>query len=833
MSALEEDDAYLFVAVCSALARHPNSLYQILLKLTPIASSEQLPFTTPTNLLRLLLTYTSAISTPIEDVAKVASLLTIQPESAKINLEILDLLADVEDLLNWITGEYNVSLDEPQGAIVQTARDIVVLAASKLKNLGFKKSENGQETLFLFVKAKTLELSLYYTDVLSFQPLFEVLRGSESFESWYNGVVVPYSYYWQNYGSLSDTTQEFLGLDSYWDQFDILIAPLSENETYSEKMTPQKYLTNVILPFAVYNQNNLQLLTTWMYNKHPPRKPLQEFQLWDECIRTILDFENYKGEKFPLDAYSEVIRNYIASVLYFGLYREDETSTVEQTTIYDEILDTTSAIIAILGHSSSTYPQMVSGIDIEQLPNYERFSDFVTDSNNPLAAIFNFPISDGLAVLHACISTCCELFPISQLTIKEFLKLKFSSKVDTGARQKAASQILAQLSESNLTKLLSSLDTFSATFAASEVEDQREINQLVIERLLNANLLDHVLQYYQSKQGDLKMSPVTLYELTLRKFWDLFENASGIDEKIGKLKLAHQCLQILDALSAEGGLSAEQTREIIRIKHLLNAMLKLKNFRLTLVRNHPVTPSQIVAALKAQVADTTYSPIALISTVLEQNPKSYFAFEKLYKIASDLAIYLEIEITEDYLPKVQSACIESALVDGNFDFAYKHSKNLFEYYLANNHGEKLNEFWLTFYQVGKFILPEWLNDYDEKVERDKISVLLKQREILSLTLKLAKPLTSTVDNSRLVLSQLRHIGREINAWYAEDGSRRGETVQRAAKLTHVQLQENINGLLSDAAQTAAQQKNQASQKISKMLVSGLGWAIGAQTEDLQ
>lgn len=831
MSAIQEEDSVLFVAACMALTRHPRDVLAILSKLAPVSKSGRLPCTTTTNLLRLLLSYVSAVSAPIGDIAAVSREIC-DTSAVPSDLDPNDLLADVQDLLSWIMTEYDVVLDEPQGAILQTAQDIVDSLMKSAEKLGFtvSASDNSADLLFSFIRAKTIELSSYYCDISTFQPFFDILKGNAHFESWYNGVVMPYQYYWQNYASLSESSNDssatFLGMLSYWDQFDVLITPLQEELTFTDKLTTERYLANVILPFAVFHENNLLSLTNWMYYKHQSRKPTADFQLWDKSIRTVLGYVNYRGERFPESAYRGIFLDYLASCVYFGIYREDEVTPMEQTQVYDQILATIDTILSTLDIEGSP-AEKTAKIDFENLPTYGLFADFRNSPENPFSFLFE-SLTD-LHTLRQCIATCCELYPVSRLTMRKYLEMKASPKVAYGARQKGVVQILSQLSECNYSKVLASIDMFANAFVGDDTNERKEIDQLVIERLLNVNLLAYVPDFYRAKQGDFKMSPSTVFDLTLHKFWDLFDNASSLDDRIGKLKLADECVGIMNVLSEEG-LDADRKDVVIRIRHLLNALKRLKNFRFVIERNQPVTPHQVVVKLKSA---STYSPITLVSSVLEQNPKAYFAFEKLYKIASDLAIYLQLDITEDYLPRVQSACIESSLVDGNFDFAYKQSKDLFQYYTAKDQGEKLNQFWLTFYQVGKFILTDWLNDYDEQTEKKKIATLLKQREILSLTLKLAKPSTSTVDNSRLIISQLRHINQEINVWFAEDDSRRGENVQRAAKSTHAQLQENINGLLNEAALTAANSKNQASQKLSKMLVSGLGWALGAEKSDLQ
>lgn len=835
-SALEEEDSVLFVATCTALTRHPQQLLPILSKLVPVSKSKSLPFTTSANLLRLLLSYVSAVAAPIEDIATIALDLS-EDSSLAEQLDVLDLLADVQDLVAWITREYDVNLTEPQGAIVQTAQDLVHSLASKAEKLGFAHTENPKKTLLSFVQAKTRELSNYYSDIQTYLPLFELLKGDNQFESWYHGVVLPYLYYWQNYASLNDdqlSSDNFFSAKSYWDQFDILIAPLGQQDTsFADKLSPQRYLSQVILPFAVFHGNNLQSLTTWLFIKQSLRSTLSKFSLWAQSIETVLDFADYKGQKFPEHAYLSILKDYVAACIYFGVYSEEEITSLEQSNIYDQILGTVNLIIFKLGVEDTKSVSPTKEINFDNLSKFESFADFLNAKETPFTYLIEAPLPQSLVSLRECVSTCGELSPVSQLSMKEYFRLKSLPSLDFSVKQNAVANILTKLTDYNYPQLLKAIDLFSQTFAADEIEHQREIDQLIVERLLHVNLIPNVIEFYQNRNDELKMSNSTVFDLTIRKFWDLFENATSLDERIGKLRLAYQCMELMNTLSIEGGLSEQQRQEAVRIKHLLNALMKLKNFKFVVEKNQPVTPHQVVSKLKAQSVESTYSPIVLISSVLEQNPKAYYAFEKLYKIASDLAIFLELEVTIDYLPKVQSACIESSLVDGNFDFAYKQSKDLFDYYTGNGLGEKLNEYWLTFYQVGKFILADWLNDYDDKVEKSKISTLMKQREILSLTLKLAKPSTSTVDNSRLIISQLRHINREINVWFSDNESRRGEHVQRAAKSTHVQLQENINGLLNEAAHTAAQSKNQASQKISNLLASGLGWAIGAQRSDLQ
>ena len=90
-----------------------------------------------------------------------------------------------------------------------------------------------------------------------------------------------------------------------------------------------------------------------------------------------------------------------------------------------------------------------------------------------------------------------------------------------------------------------------------------------------------------------------------------------------------------------------------------------------------------------------------------------------------------------------------------------------------------------------------------------------------------KPSNLTVDNSRLIIGQLRHVNQEIHRWYTEDSARYTETTQRAVESTRNQIQSNIKNLVGDASLSRAQ----AGEKLSNLLVSGIGWAIGANRQE--
>lgn len=823
--ALDEVDARLFTVACKMFAQFPGEIDKVFAKLVPIISTQQLKYNSATSYLRVLLFYVSPIATSIETVSDVASALAKGNKEDALSL--LDLIEDTEDLLIWLSKEYNIESDDSEGAVLQTADDLMVNLAVRAKSAGFftGPDDGSNECLFAFVQAKVAELSRYHADISEFSPLYATLSGYLPFDEWYNGVIRPYTYYWDNYASLrqdSCLASQFLSLETYWDHFEYLVVPLETHDSsFGDKLSASKYLSNVILPFAAFHKNNLGPLLKWMYGKDVNDISLQ-FKSWSECLETISGFSNFKGTYFELDAYLPHIQYFIASCYMFGLHRESESEDL--TKIYGQINETVNSLILSLRCQQASPLAFSTTADFEGLPHFNNTEEFVNYSANPLRYLFDGSVENSLVTLRQVISTCCQLYTINEMTILKYLTIKGSENFGFDSKLREVSKVLAKLDDSNYRKLLDSVSTLTAVFPGNDNSQTTEIDQLIVERLLNVGLFQRITDFYQSSPSDKRLLANVMFDLIYRKFWDLIDNSTNLDDRIGKLKSATQSIEIIDLISLEDSLSAENRSTVIKLKHLLKAFHNLKNFKLVLEKLKPITPKQILQKLTRASSDNDFSPISLIGVVLEQNQKSYLASERLYKIVNDLAIYLELDPSDLFLAKVKSACIESALVDNNFDFAYKQSKELFSYYSSGKKPEQLNEFWLTFYQVGKYVSPEWFNEYESSVDTKKIEILTKQRELLAYTLKLTKPTSSTVSNTKLIIRQLRHVNQEINSWYAESDTHRAETFRDSGKNAQTQIQENISGLLNDATHST----NQAGEKLSNLLVSGLGWAIGAK-----
>ncbi|KAM9927288.1 hypothetical protein OXX59_002647 [Metschnikowia pulcherrima] len=818
-------DSRLLVQVAHAIVSYPEDVSRVITPLLSISKNPKVIFTTSQNLLRLLLIHTSPIAVSSAEVARLSSALVHAEPDPELSES--DLIEDLENLSIWLSKEFQIVSADPEEALVQTARDLSVSLATKANSLSFNidHSADPKALLFAFAEAKCLQLGSFFDNVTELAESFDDLAKYGPFEAWYHGLILPYNYYYQNYASLGDSAapqQQYLALKDYEKQFSYLIRPLkSYNESLVSKLSPRAYFSHVILPLASYNQNNLGPISVWMFEQHSGCTNITEFQLWDELLRTILSFHNHRGNKFTKTDYEGLIRHFIFACLYFGLYKSEKSSSFAQANIQIQIRDTLQYLVEMIGE-----PDFQPTFDLGTLefPEYESLVHFATEPPSHVKQITDMSLEKSINIVLQIYSTCCALHSMNDLTVKKYFELKSQSTSHPHWFHKEVMKIFSRAGPQNFDQTLSALSVFSDSFLSQSSETVSQLDQLVFDNLLQHEHFDQAVSYLNELTSERKMSTQTAYEAVSRKFWDLFENASNLDDRIGKLKLATNCLDLLDTISKESTLTKEHRMSVVKIKHLLKALHSLKNFKLVLVRNQPVTPKQILDRVTSAGSEEKYPQFTIISSVLEQNPKSYLAHERLYKIVNDLAIYADLDLSVVSFPRIQSACVESALIDGNFDFAYKQTKALITYYVDTQNTETFNDVWLMFYQVGKYISSDWFGEYDAEVQEEKIRVLIRQREILSLAIKHSKPNAFTTDNSRLLIGQFRHVNSEIKKWHEEAELHRSEEVQDAVQSTQQQIQENITGILNEASHS----QKQASEKISNLFVSGLGWAIGAK-----
>lgn len=753
----ELNDAKVFLAVLYALSDPNTSMSSLSEVISVVASAirhhQALKLTTQINILSLLIHKVSPLLISVDSVIELSRELLFSTSN--------DLGEDLEEVVNWILSKTELA-DDPifsvDDVVLKSAHDLFVNNQYENQKYGFIPNSR-EEVLHQFSRAKLIYVSHYFSDINQFQLLLALC--DPFFERY---LVRPYIHYWSNYGSLYEHSARFYDFVACDNKFDMLIEPATRG-----KVLVSSWIENVILPIIRYSNDDFAPLQSWIFDEE--RGSLSSrHELWKQTLHVV-------ANQFELSEIKSLVQQYLAACYYYTITDHDSGS-IETTKIYDQISETVEFLLRRYG----TGEVIKRNIEVTEFKSIQQlfegeFAELVA------------PNLDAITTLNHIIQVCEKLYPINKLTVADYLKLKSSS--DLSHKEKEVISLMNGLNDSNYKQLLSSVRLFNTNF----IEDDSPINRLIVERFLFFDLFDIVSDFHNNHEFEL--DDEIFFELLIKKFWDSFNQATNLNEKIGKLHHAHQCIQLIDSLEV----SEVNKHTVIKIKHLFKAMSQLRNFKLVVNRN-ALTPPDL----------QKYSPIQVVSFVLEQNPKSYLAFEKLYRILIDLQIFLDEVDDANYLSRVHSACIEAALIDGNFDFAYNHSIELFD------HGVDLNEIWLTFYQVGKYVSPEW---FEVAHSNEKIEVLVKQREILSLALKHLKPVDTSIDNSRLILVQWEHINREIDEWYLQlQGQNQPVSNQTAEQKTV------LSNVLSDATSTT----NHASEKLSNLFVSGLGWAIGANLE---
>lgn len=823
ISAIEEVDSQLFVLLCVAVSLHPSRIRDFYAKIGPSATKGELRFTTPLNLLNVLILHTSPVQVSVSTISALAQdLFSSHIDPVIINTE--ERLEDLQDLIQWIRNELvedKIVFNDSE-AFLQAAIELSNDAQTKVSQLGFSSDFIGyQDIEFAFARAKTLQLASYLPNLAHLSSLYTNLQGYAPFDAWFNGIICPYQYYWDNYASLENNDvlpREFLQLSSHYKQFEFLIAPLNSSTTVlGEKLTVSLYLKNVILPVAAYHQSDLNPLSLWIKTHYKMCRLSSDFSLWDQIIQTVLTYRTYRQDVLAADSYGILLQNYLACSLYYGVYMEQKVGSVENMRIQDQIRSTTSFLTAKLNLTKSGN----FNLNLTQLPETASYTEFLL---LPQISELITSYELALSLLNQMISTCCVLFPINGLTIRKYFELK-QDGLDLDRTKREVFSIFMHVSDKNYPDLSGAFTLFCDTFLDNNDSFRSEINEIVFESLMQAKKINLAKQYYDSI--DHSQSRDVYFNISSDKLWANFNTAASLDEVLAQSLPTQSCFEVVETIASGRGVDEKVRESVVALKHLFRALTLLKNFRFYFKKGEKVTPKDILDRLTHVGTDESFTPMSLVSVILEQNRKSYLVHEKLYKISVDLSIYLGYEDSWASFYKVLSACIESALIERDFNFAYKQSKALITYAVDQNKCETLNEIWLIFYQVGKFVPREWMDDFDAKVHKEKIDILIKQREIVSIALKHINPSKLVGDNSRLLVGQFRSINEEINRWYSEENDHQSDGVSHAMQSAQTTLQENLSGIIKDASES----KNQASEKISNLLVSGLGWAIGARTRD--
>ncbi|RCK63233.1 Protein transport protein SEC39 [Candida viswanathii] len=790
-------DARLYVYTVQLLSSSTDIdkllAYLRVLNAKVLSSQKSFHFTTRRNILHAILVYTYPLNVKLEDITKLAKQV-IEPSKVSTDAESFD----VEEFAFGLP-----SLVMNDTSLLATAQDVLV--DTDFQCLYLMKFDSSPESLLLsFIQAKTLQLSKYFNNVNDIVPLYDDVS-SDEFQSWFSCVILPFKYYYEHYGQVYKGTslEEYLVAgDTIESKLSILIAPLATRRVANL----DHWITNVIIPVIRYYGNDFRPLNEWLfYSEAGPTgeegsAAVNKYRVWNSCISSI-------NQHFRLAEFKEVIETYLAVCYYFSFSDDSDTiSSVDIMNSYDLMHKT----LSLFKTSSSIHS--AADIDFSKVPtNCTTLREFNTQAN-PISSLFHI---EAILLLNQAIETCQKLFPINKLTIRKYFQFKYDPEsMDT---EREILRLTSNINHSNWQQLIKSVNLFKSSFATGD-----EVSSIIVERLLFANLFDVVDELFFNDKLE-GISTNQFYLLLEEKLWDSLNHATNLNEKSGLLYNAQQCLNLFDKLVLKKDLDQSHHNQVVKFKHLFKAMHALKNFKIVVDRHKPLTPYVLIH----DFADNNV--LSLVTIVLEQNPKSYLAFEKLYRILNDLLIFFDEDDdggknkNNYYFNKLKTACIESALIDNNFNYAYTQSIELFKYFESKANDRHIDEFWLTFYQVGKYISPQWFENPEGAAD---LEVLIKQREILSLTISTL----NLGENSKIVINQWQALNEKIQRNSLENDINKvkqqlnNENSRANYSAKHL---ENIGSIANDIINDASKTTNNASEKISNLFVSGLGWAIGA------
>lgn len=302
---------------------------------------------------------------------------------------------------------------------------------------------------------------------------------------------------------------------------------------------------------------------------------------------------------------------------------------------------------------------------------------------------------------------------------------------------------------------------------------------------LSRTWIDETLLTNALKNGDFDVvetkylstrKSISVTKHLLDAFYEYYDHATSCSVSRGGLKKAAKCLDLLKVKH-----SSKLPTPVERAERLLKGTDALSIYSLTLTPGVPLNPVE----LRIQTKD----PLIIIHRLLELNPKLYLELDRLVNIASDLVFGITGSVNnEEVSLKVCEMCVDSSLANSNFNQAFEYAQD-----------KRLP--WTTYYQVGKFVSPEW--------DETPVKVLESQLELLGFTLVNA-PKENLPEILRVWERLELQLSKNRTQSHVPTGFSKSET-------------SHDRNLPQPNPESGSRKRDQ----LSGLLVSGLGWAIGA------
>ncbi|EJT42393.1 SEC39-like protein [Saccharomyces kudriavzevii IFO 1802] len=401
----------------------------------------------------------------------------------------------------------------------------------------------------------------------------------------------------------------------------------------------------------------------------------------------------YHSLEEQLKGDSETLRNLQRKVVYI-LFNNSEN------------LFNLSGLLPKLNELRTILSELPDDISIEEQNNVtvlemKQFMEFFTKCSTKFSfkEIFAITEEEESAQLAHFTSLCHEEFSKSN-EISMFLQSLYETVLDTNKKDKIFTRISANDKIYCILEILLQMNDFRHT-------------EMIIERF----------DYDDDAQ---------MYALLVKFFWHFFNNASNGLRREREMKKASQTLQILQKHMTQG-----VGTDLTRLEVLLDLADKLSHYSINLSRTH--TGTRDAAFKPSNILEYKDCPLDIISNLLELNPRLYKDLSSTRGLLSE--IYNGLSISEGCQTgkmevDLMVLHIDHALVNLDFDMAYEMGKRVFEF--CQEMGPQTmkalgGEHWLTFYQMGKFVNPNWVdNEIPTEIINMQMSILGQLLQICPL-----------------------------------------------------------------------------------------------------
>lgn len=306
--------------------------------------------------------------------------------------------------------------------------------------------------------------------------------------------------------------------------------------------------------------------------------------------------------------------------------------------------------------------------------------------------------------------------------------------------------------------------------------DDSKTKRLLLNKLLSLKLYD-----------DVQVDPSD-ESVILEHFWDCFKTATNGSKDRGELMNAYQSLSIIQP----------RTAKVESLIEFIDAVDQLFQYSIYFKRGSPFKPVDLL----------TIDMDSLLQKILELNDDAYKSHRVLYTLFAELSKGLPTTTVIPSSETVQCLCIDSSLVHDDFKFAMALTTQL----MASTSPQFQTEKWYTWFQVGKYISPDWL---DTEVAEE---VVKQQMTLLSNILMICP-----IEHSQAVISQWKSLEMELSM---RDELIASEQADHVHLTDSKSLDQRFARALSSTANELLRQGDGT--PISNLLTNGLGWAIGSR-----